>query len=250
MSPPHDARLIAVNDTESDVRDWTCGHADSINLGTLRAHCYTRALRTYCGSHELQTPLPHYVIPPPEHVLTVYGPIPAYPQVALNTADQNMMNEGTKPLPLDYTAPQPGGGDDRGWAGGNYHASGEASYSNEFWHQQSYSSQYLRLHSIGGSSVHEGSLGASHSSAGPPAGTPVACDHPAPEQCGWQDIGSGTCSRSVTCRDLSCHLATFHGIKGISCNTEIECRWCSPPTTLTRKSMLRHCREVHLNHPR
>lgn len=255
-SPPHDARLIAINDTiQTDVPDWTeeYGHADSIHLGTLGGHCYTRTPRAYCDSHESQTPFPYYIIPPPEHVFTVYGPTLAYPPIAPNTADQTIMNVGTKPLPLDYTAPQPGGGDDRGWAGENYHVSGEASHSNEFWHQQPYSSQCLRPHNIRGPSVHDGSLGASHAGAGPPAGAPVACvacNHPAPEQCGWQDIGSGTCSRSVTCGDLSRHLATFHGIKDIPFDTEIECRWCSPPTTLTRKSMLRHCREVHLNHPR
>ncbi|KAI6095909.1 hypothetical protein F5141DRAFT_623545 [Pisolithus sp. B1] len=253
--PPHDTCPLATDDTiRVDGPEWTTDHANSINLGTLTGHRESQA-PTFHGVHESQTPLP-YMAPPSEHVLPACSPTPAYPQITSNVAEETTMNVGTIPLPLDYTAPQPGGGDDQGWVGGNHHTSGEVAplpYPNEPCHQQPYSLHCLCPHDTRNSSMHEGSPEADHPHAGSSMNAPVAYvahDRTAPKLCGWRDVSGGTCDIPVTYDNVPHHLRTFHSIEGIAANVEIECRWCSPPKTLKRKGMVRHCREVHLEHPR
>ncbi|KAI6022208.1 hypothetical protein BKA83DRAFT_12879 [Pisolithus microcarpus] len=256
--PPHDTGPLGIDDTiQIDGPKWTrtteYGYANSMNLGGVGGRGLFGTPRTFCGFHESQTSLPYYTVPPSEQVLVACDPTAAYPPIVPNTADQATMNVGTQPLPLDYTAPQAGGGDDRGRMGGNHHVSGPAAQPNELSQQQPYSSHCLRSDNIGGPSVHGGSPGANHSGTGPPGDAPAACvvcNPKAPKHCGWQYIGGGICDSPVTCSDLPHHLATFHGIKDIPSRDNVECRRCSPPQILKRKGMLRHYKEVHLNHQR
>ncbi|KAI5992914.1 hypothetical protein EDD15DRAFT_2367677 [Pisolithus albus] len=256
--PPHDTGPLGIdNIIQIDGPTWTrtaeYGYSNSMNLGGVGGRGLPGTLRTICGFHESQTPLPCDTVPPSEQVFAACSPTAVYPPILPNAADPTTMNVGTRPLPLDYSAPQPGGGDDHGWMGGGYHVSGQAAQPNELWQQQPNSSHSLRSDNIGSPSVHGGSPGASHSGTGPPGSAPVACvvcNPIAPALCGWQDMSGRTCDKSVTCGDLAHHLATFHGIKDIPSRREVECRRCSPPQTLKRKSMLRHYKEAHLNHPR
>ncbi|KAI6125576.1 hypothetical protein EDD16DRAFT_423050 [Pisolithus croceorrhizus] len=253
--PPRDTVSLAIDDTiQVDGPKWTTDHANSINPGTLTGHRESQAL-TFRGVHESQTPFP-YTAPPSGHVLPACSPTLACPQITLNIAEETLMNVGKMSLPPDYTAPQPGGGEDHGWMGGNYHASGEVAplpYSNEPCLHRPYSPHCICPHNTGNPSTHEGSPEADHPRAGSSMSAPaayVAHDRTAPKLCGWRDVSGGTCNIPVTYDNMPHHLRTFHGIEGIAANVEIECRWCSPPKTLKRKSMVRHCREVHLEHPR
>ncbi|KAI6137334.1 hypothetical protein F5141DRAFT_80733 [Pisolithus sp. B1] len=242
-SLPHDTPPRVIDDTiEIDGLKWTAeyGHANSINLGTPIGHPRSRAL-TFCGPHESQTPLP-YAVPPFGHVLTACGTTPAYPPIAPDIINETIMNVETIPLPLDYTAPQPGGGNDHEWMGGIYHPSGELAPLS-----------YRRPCNVGIPSMHERPPEADHPRVASTMNVPVAyvaCDRTAPKLCGWRDINGGTCDMPVTYDTVPHHLRTFHGIEGMAANVEIECRWCSPPKTLRRKHMVKHFREAHLKHPR
>ncbi|KAI6018841.1 hypothetical protein EDC04DRAFT_3144183 [Pisolithus marmoratus] len=250
--PPHNADSPPINDTvQIRMPIWIAehGHANPINLGTLRGHRQCRNVRTFCDTDEWRLPLP-YMAPPSGHVLTGRDPPPILP----NSANDTAVNMGTKPFPLGCTAPQPGRGDDYQWVNGNYCSSSRvtpSSHPNAPWHQQP--SYRLHHHEIEYLSVRERSPEANHSHTGILVNAPAACkpsNHTAPKHCGWRDNGDRVCDMLVTYDGLARHLAKIHNIKDIASDAKIECRWCFPGKIVSRKNVLRHLREKHLLCPR
>ncbi|KAI6018822.1 hypothetical protein EDC04DRAFT_446780 [Pisolithus marmoratus] len=259
--PPHDNPYPPINDTvQTGVSIWTTeyGHANPINPEALGGSRHCRDVQAFHDTDEQQLPL-SYMSPTSRHVLTGCDETAASPPVVPNVANETAMNEGMKPLPLDYTGPQPGGADDYEWMCGNYHVSSKVaplSHSNEPRHQQSYSSHRSHQHEIGNLSMRGGSPEVDYSHTGTLVNAPGACvlrnltAPKPPKPCGWRDSGDRICGILVTYDNLADHLAEIHSIKDLSSDVEIECRWCLPGKMVKRRNILRHFREKHLGYPR
>lgn len=66
--------------------------------------------------------------------------------------------------------------------------------------------------------------------------------------CGWKGADGNICGKMI---DSNCqNHFVVHGIVNLPANVIVTCGWCMSDNKMTRGSILRHIREVHLGIPR
>ncbi|KAF8552542.1 hypothetical protein OG21DRAFT_1511341, partial [Imleria badia] len=68
--------------------------------------------------------------------------------------------------------------------------------------------------------------------------------------CQWTEGGFEACGDDITCMSVAVHLGDRHGIRKLSEDTPVCCRWEGCRKRVKRKNFVRHFRECHLDHPR
>lgn len=73
----------------------------------------------------------------------------------------------------------------------------------------------------------------------------VRVDGPVSTRCQWQSQGSLVCGQEITGEAVPKHLA-LHGIRNMRRDLIAQCCWGECGASITRQSITRHLREVHL----